>query len=625
MGSANQDGQFEVKELPIIGDYSRQRFRQWSSEDSANWYTVTNSKGKKPKAMYPAMGRQHIRANNTNALIFINEPRQLFKTINYTYVVVNDRIYQIDSNYNQVDITASTQLKIAYGPIYFTYLVINQIVFACFVDSLSIYVYVESGLPAQNGNFYVVTDPNAPGNITVNGNLTIPGFIAAFGNRITVSVANSSQFFLSVINLLNPDGTFDPAHCFSVGYNAALGTPGAAVFANESLFIRQMAVLNNTLYIFTDFTTGIWSNRPSIFAGTGVYFPWTKNTTYDFNFGIANPTSLDIDFGRMVWLARNSDGLLQFMMTSGDQPVVISSKAIDVLLQRLTNVLGSDNPFLSDNSNGFLYQYEDTIFYRMSGGPYDNNQILGDITVGNTVEICFDDNTWHRCIEVNGERNRIQYHVYFNFKHLVTVVGETTVYNMSGQYYFNEQRNPNQNDPQAQDAYLVYPMRYERLTPTVSEEDYSEFETEYVEIDFVFGDSNINYSSAPFQNVQFIIDETLIDGQPQFIIAENPGPDGQPVFMITAGSFNQPTLLDNTYNYLFNPHIELLFSDDGGISFTSADVREFSQEGVYQWKMRWYQLGPSRNRVYKLICVSIVPIVVLGGVMNIRRISGGAN
>ncbi len=94
--------------------------------------------------------------------------------------------------------------------------------------------------------------------------------------------------------------------------------------------------------------------------------------------------------------------------------------------------------------------------------------------------------------------------------------------------------------------------------------------------------------------------------------------------MITSQG-NTPGLTDLTYNYLYNPSIELWFSDDGGISFDSADVREFSQMGVYQWRMRWYQLGPSRNRVYKLICVSRVPIVVLGAVMNVRRISGGAN
>jgi len=73
------------------------------------------------------------------------------------------------------------------------------------------------------------------------------------------------------------------------------------------------------------------------------------------------------------------------------------------------------------------------------------------------------------------------------------------------------------------------------------------------------------------------------------------------------------------------PHIELYWSDDGGVTFQSADLREFSQLGFYRWRMRWYELGPSRNRCYKLVAVSSAPIVVLGACQSVRRSSGGAN
>ena len=71
--------------------------------------------------------------------------------------------------------------------------------------------------------------------------------------------------------------------------------------------------------------------------------------------------------------------------------------------------------------------------------------------------------------------------------------------------------------------------------------------------------------------------------------------------------------------------MELYFSDDGGVSFNATDNLEFSQLGIYSWRMRWYQCGVSRNRVYKLICVSPAPVVILGAVQNVRRVSGGAN
>ena len=616
MATSRKDGEYEVKEFPIIGSFNRQRFAQWSPEDTANWYIAVDERSKKPIAHYPTMGRAHIRSAGINRLAFDSEPRGIFKTINFCYIVEGSTIFQVDSQYNQIAIPG---LLTVAGDIYFTFLVFNTIVFAVFVDGQKIYILQEGTNVLQ-----VVTDPLAPGNSIVDGKPTKPGFIATFGNRIVVSVLNSAQFYLSAINLqgngaVNPPGfNFDPSKVFT-----NFTTP--SVFASESGIIRQMGVLNNTLYIFTDYTTGPWSNIPAFFSGTGTTFPWKKSSAYDWNFGIANPTSLDIDFGFLVFLARNSDGLLQFMVSDGSQPILLSSKAINTLLQKYNDLYGANNPFLVGNSNGFLYQYENTIFYRMSGGDYFDFGILDQELTADCVEYSFESKTWHRCIELNGERNRIKNHVFFNFKHLVTLTGDGTVYDMSGQYYYNEITNPDQPDPQAPDAYLAFPFRYERITPIIYEKDYSEFDTSYVQIDFVFGDSNINFYSGPFQNAQFLIAEDATpEGDPQYLITEQPNVDGQPVYVLDDIG-NTPELTDLTYNYLLNPHIELYFSDDGGISFDSADVREFSQMGVYQWRMRWYELGASRNRVYKLICVSIVPIVVLGGVMDVRRISGGAN
>lgn len=611
MGANNQDGQFEIKELPIIGNYNVQRFRQFSPEDSANWYIVKGEDTKRPTALYPTMGRKHVNTTGFNQLIFGAEPRQVFKSINFTYIIIGNTIYRVDSNYNVLDISGNNVVTFNTA-IWFTYLVINSIVLVWFVDGERIYVYQEN-----TNQFYVVTDPQSPGLITVNGKLTKPGYIAAFGNRVAVSVLNSAQFFLSAIGLLDGSGNFTPATCFQ--------TAGLAVFAQEAGIIRQMGVLKNQLYIFTDFTTGVWSNQAAIFPGTNTIFPWKQNSSYNWDFGIANPTSLDIDFGMLVFLAQNSDGLIQFMKSDGGQPESISTKAINTLLQRLTDQFGANNCFFSQNSNGFLYQYEDTIFYRMSGGDYTGNQILDQEINEQSIEYNFEFGDWHRCIEVNGERNRIQYHVYFNFKHLVSVVGDNTVYEMSGRFYTNEITNPSQTNPQAPDAYIAYPFRYERITPIISETDYAEFETEYVEIDFVFGDSFLDFSLNPFLNAIFLIDEQPgIDGNPQYIIDEQAGADGNPVFILADNS-NYPTLNDTTYNAFNNPTIELYSSDDGGISFNTLDQRVFSQVGQYIWKMRWYQCGCSRNRVYKLICVSPVPIVVLGAVMNVRRVSGGSN
>lgn len=587
--------------FPICGYYDRQRFKQFNPSDSANWYLISNKLGKKQQANYPTMGRRHLNFLGRNRLIFPIEPRGEFKSINYGYFVSGSSIYRVDKFYNQVEISQG-KLETISTDIFFTYLVTPSITFAVFVDGEKIYIYQE-----ESQTFSVVTDPNAPSK---------PKFVAAFGNRIAVSKNLSSQFNLSEINL--GGNSFDPATCFTVS--------SLAIFAQEAGIIRQMAVLNNTLYIFTDYTTGIWSNQSSTFlsvGGTVTAFPWRKNTTTGWNFGMADPKSLGVGFGMLVWEGQNSEGLVQVFKSKGQTPEPISTKAINLLFQRnlRLNQVGSQSPFLNGQADGFLYQWENTIFYRLSAGQFHNYGILDLEEDANSIEYNFDTESWHRCIEKNGERCRIQKHIFFspNNVHLVTVRGDNTVYEMSGQFYDNEITNPSQTDPQAANAYIREPMRYERVTPIIAQDDYAEFQTEWVEIDFVWGESYNIFSDSPFRNAQFIVDE-LPDAQsnPVYIVDESTGS-----FVISEEG-NVPTIDELTYNEIFKPHIELYWSDDGGISFFPADVLEFSQLGFYQWRMRWYQLGTSRNRVYKLICVSPSPIVLLGGIMLTRRSSGGA-
>ncbi len=592
-----------IQPCPIIGQYDKQRFTQFGPEDCANWVMQKAESGKKKLALYPTMGRRHIRYGEVNRLIFNSEPRGLFRTVNFWYVVVNNSIFRIDKNYNQVEIS-SNSLQTLQGNVFFTYIVAVNITFAVWVDGQKMYVYREPD-SANLGQFYTITDSNAPPN---------PTYVATFGNRIVASNVNSSQFYLSQIFL--GGGTFNPATAFTIA--------GSPIFAQEVGVIRQFGVVNSTLYIFTDFNVGIWNETQSILIPAGgmssVTFPWKKNTSYDWGFGMADPMSLDVSFNRMTWVAQNKDGLFQVMTSQGALPEKLSSKAIDVLFQKYSNA-GPDNPFLARNTAGFQYEYENTIFYRLSAGDYDATEILDQLQGSNSLESNFDTGTWGRCIEANGGRNRIQRHVFFNNKHFVTVDRDNTVYEMSGAFYDNEITNPAQPDRQALDAYVREPFRYERITPIIVQEDYSEFITDYVEIDFVFGDSTFIHADTPFEDTVFIIDEDPdINGDPVFVVTEtDPG-----VYVIKEGT-NNPALSSATYNKLFKPHIELYFSDDGGVSFFPADVREFSQLGVYQWRMRWYQLGASRNRVYKLVCVSPAPIVILGAVMDTRRSSGGAN
>ncbi len=587
-----------IKELPqIFGQYNVQQFIQVCPEDIANWTLLTNDQAKKGMALYPAFGRKHISHLNRNIFNFDNQPRAEYKSSKYAYIFDGSKIYRYDRNFNRIQIFAEGFTS-TNGPVYFTYLVAPGYTLAVFTATGGMWVHNE-----DTDNTVKVTDSSLIAN---------PTALIAFGNRIAVTGENTSEFRLSKINLGPLVGlNIDPANCF--------GGAGNAIFAYETENIVNFTVLHNTLYIFLNNTTSIWSNTPSIFGtidGDIVQFPWKKNTTYNFDYGLAEPFAFSTDFGRMVWLGQNQDGLVQVVASVGDQPKPISTKAIDIVLQR-DAVKDINSPFLDIDTVLFLYQYQNTVYCRLSSGKFFDFKTLDRQTSSTSIEFNFDTSTWKRCIELNGERNRIVDHIYFSGRHLVTVKDDTTIYEMSGQFFINEIRNPDQDNVQASDAYIPQPFRYERITPSIAEPDFGEFLTDWLQIDFVWGDKTFINSTSPFENAVYMVDEASTPENPIYLTTE----DGE--FLITEDS-NFPQISEKIYHAWFKPHIELYYSDDGGISYNTADVREFSQLGVYSWRMRWYELGPSRNRVYKLIAVSPSPIVVLGAIMEIRRASGGA-
>lgn len=599
-----------IKPVDIFNPFDIQRFDQLSTSDLVNWYIQDSATGKKKKALYPTMGRAHV---TTTGVAIDSPPRKIYKSIDYFYIVVRDKILRGDRNRNLIQISDGTFTKVD-GHLDFDFLPVvqgaqqvpnanTQKVFCGWVDGTDIFFYDESA-----NTFSRVTD------------LLKPPFayaIAAFGNRFVVSTNNSTQFQLTTINLASgATGTYDALKVFSIG---DAGNE-VAIFAQESGLIRAMCVLHQQLYIFTDYTTGIWSNTTSLVATNTSQdvFPWKKNTSYDFDYGIADPNSLAVNFGMMCWLSRNQSGLVKFMMSNGQSPQPIEpSQAVSVLLQ----TIASDDDVsasLLTGATGFLYQYEDSIFYRVSFGDYTGRQLIQELyTPGNnsvTIEYCFNTQSWHRSAETNGSRNIINGHEYYNNKHLVICQEQAALFQMAGNIYFNEFK-----DTSSPSGFTAYPMRYENVTPIICEEDYSEFVTDWLQVDFVWGLNDFIRWEGPYSNAVFIIDEVADgDGNPIYLVAE----DGS-TYIVQDGT-DVPALDSETYSNFFKPNVELYFSDDGGITYHTANNLEFSQRGIYSWRIRWYQLGPSRNRVYKLICVSPAPMVILGAIMSVKPVSGGA-
>src|SRR5690606_39909636 len=93
---AARDIDAQIQELPLFCYYDNQRFTQFGAMDCANYYGIQVESGKKQQALYPAIGRQHVRYLNQNKLVFNAQPRAECKSINYLYVVDGATVYQFD-------------------------------------------------------------------------------------------------------------------------------------------------------------------------------------------------------------------------------------------------------------------------------------------------------------------------------------------------------------------------------------------------------------------------------------------------------------------------------------------------------------------------------------------------
>ncbi len=464
-GAFEQGYKMPVKPLNIITSYNKARFIQAGSEDCANWYQ-TRTGGKGAISLYPAMGRRKVELLGELKLLFDDVPRAFFETLDYMYVVVDSQIIQVDRFYNQIVLSEELNLS---GRVYADWLAVGEKIYIMVTDEEDVFVITEESSGSPVSIQKSTTDTPAS-----------PTYVVAFANRFIVSSGNTPTWYLSQIEL---GGTTLAANSTWFTIPGGIGP----LFAQASGKIGQLGVLNNQLYIFTDYSVDIWANIPTQIdvAGSIKTFPFKQNTSYSINFGIENPDTLSIDFGFMVWLARNRSGLVTFMMSTGGQPKEISTEAINVLLETQVQTNGL-SPFLNRDAQGFLYQWENTIFYRVTAGKFLDFGELDIEDSKNALEYNFKTQKWHRVIELNGERNRISKHLYFNNKHFVIVENETAILEMRGDVYTNDIQ-----DTDDSSTFERVPMRYELTTEQIFEPDYSEFITDYVEIDFVF--ENIDF------------------------------------------------------------------------------------------------------------------------------------
>ena len=126
-----------ISKLHIYSYFNRQRFAQAGSTDCANWYGVSITDGKQGQALYPAMGRRHIESLNQNRLVFDAPPRFIFRSIDFTYIIIGTKVFKVDKNFNRNEITSFGLALKPDADVWFAYLTVQTNVYCMFTDGES--------------------------------------------------------------------------------------------------------------------------------------------------------------------------------------------------------------------------------------------------------------------------------------------------------------------------------------------------------------------------------------------------------------------------------------------------------------------------------------------------------
>lgn len=251
-------------------------------------------------------------------------------------------------------------------------------------DGATLYIFTYS----SNG-YAEVTDPDFPGAATVT----------FLGGYFIVNEPNSGRFYISAL--------FDGTSWDALDFATAEGSPDD---------LKRVIAALGQLWLMGDNTIEIWGISGGSAAQT---FPFQKTSQVNIDVGIeAAYSAVDMD-NSLFFLASDEFGRAMVYRTSGFTPSRISTEAIELGLQKVSNL---------EDVVGYAYQQQGHLFYVLTGG-------------GLTTSFVYDVTTqlWHERAFLNDDGNYEQHLAIcctfaFN-KHLVGDRRNGKIYEMSMDYY----------------------------------------------------------------------------------------------------------------------------------------------------------------------------------------------
>jgi hypothetical protein len=290
---------------------------------------------------------------------------------------------------------------------------VNQIIF---VDGAYGYIYTKA-----TGVFQRITAAGFP---------PLPVDVAYLDGFFFVAQGNSPTFFQSAAN----NGLSWDSQAF-----ASLTTKPDIIVA--------LAVLNRRLFVMGTEITEIWYN-----AGSS---PVTlqRDNNLVLNYGCASADTVEVDYGYLFFMASQSGGPNQVMMTDGTIPKKISNPNME---NEISNYTAPSDAFST------LFKLEGQLFYVLSFTT-DQHTWLYNVN-GSPMD-------WAEAEETPDTRHIMQTHAYYNNKHYIGSYKDGKIYELSDKYYDNNGKT----------------MRRQRITPRFYDPRYRKISIDRFEVDCLRG------------------------------------------------------------------------------------------------------------------------------------------
>lgn len=527
--------------IPFVGQSYSGRSRDINYQILENWYLEQDPTGKSTVALLPIPGLRFITSSGSgpcrgNGIIFQGN----------AYFVINNMLVKFDgavlTSIGAIN-TISSRIQIAENG---TQLMI--------VDGTNGWTY-------DGTTFAQITD----------GDFPVATQVKYIDSYFVVNSSGTGRFYISGIN----DGTTWSALDFATAQRSP-----------DNLIALE--VIHRELWLFGTASTEVWYN-----SGASD-FPFAPVQGGFIEWGCAAPFSIAKVDNNIVWLAQKESGGPVIVKTTGFQPEVISTSALNFELSTYGTY---------SDAEAYAYTKAGHDFYEISF-PRANKTWQYDALT----------KQWNT-IKSGTARHRTSGHVFLNGKNYAGDKNFSNIYEIDFNTY-NELLSPVLSAALTRSGGTVtatvasHPFLSQDLV-TIKGADQSAYNGLFLIQNVTTNTFDYLISGTPATPATGTITASLESTNIRVRTSPHIHKDQKRIIYHSL-EIDFESGIGLVYGQGSDPTASLRWSDDGGHTWSYSHQVSIGALGKYKARAKWYRLGSSRDRIYELTVSDPVKAVVIG-------------